>query len=153
MAEILIHATNIIERPTISIGVILQKQVSSDAWSRSLRRLLDCWPALTDASWIFSDHDAGLTAALRDVLPNVEHILDFNHFLINVKYALRARKLLRYWRQIRDDMIAFMDCEDEVAYQAAKAQRADFWPHLFREYYNAYKEDQVRLVYLSLFIH
>jgi transposase-like protein len=147
MAEILVHATNIIERPTLTVGVILQKQVTAQAWLRTLRRVLDDFPALSQSRWIFSDHDAGLTAALAVLLPHIHHILDYNHFFINIKYALKKRNLASYWEQVRDDLRAFMDCETRQEYEALWAQRSQFWPQQFREYYKLHKHTQVRVFF------
>lgn len=142
VCEILFRNIHAPGQPTMCIGYLFQKGITVDDYKQSLRFLIDKMPALKNASWIFTDKEAAVVSVLEELLPNVLHLLDWHHWLLNSKTWLANHGMTKRWPAIHEQLLRFRDCETRVAYERVRRTVWRTWPRIYREYYLKFKEPQ-----------
>ena len=82
---------------------------------------------------LITDQEGGITRAVTEALPNVQHILGWNHLLQDVK---RHVKLHSYdMPSARDTVRSLMSVATEEEYDSLLTEMSGNWPSDFRNYF------------------
>jgi hypothetical protein len=91
---------------------------------------------------LVTDQEGGITKAIADILPNINHLLGWRHVLQDIKRYVRQNHI--DFPNHREVVRQLLLCSSEEQYLASLHAVQETWPVVFREYFLKNVDELIR---------